>query len=773
MQKAEVSTKIDHIDELLDRVEVETNGRQSEANQLVDDSREVRKKYLLSKRQVFTALDESITQVLLEIDALDRSHYSDRRRAAVNRALRLSDSIEQLKANMADISSVRTPVKQTPPVTSTTSPAKVWASTADRVTIQTSITQSPKPAAPATPKKATTLHAAPASTSPEPASPSKAAEPIKHSSPGAPVRKSKSSSSTQPIVSAPAVLLKEQQQPVAKPLVSPAAAPASAIKVAAPAAEVVPSIPATKAKAAVKQQTVPAAESNLPAQTKLPTETPRTMLENNLRQEALDRAEMLQRLDKDSAERQQVTQEKVQASSKISADEQHAEQQRLDAAQKLQQMRQGIRQVGANLRNRRQNQKDSDSTSSLNNFAEQMSSKLSDFKQQMQNRNSKLAETHEDIDGRGVDVDDVFAQLREDERKAKQESEKHDEHLRQLEANRTRQLDQELEEARFAYEVERQAKEQVAAKLKSDAHREHVQRMNEQEETRLKAEQQRREEQAQREQEARAAKIVQQEKEWEKARQEIQKRAVQREAEMEQTRAEAQQRQERRNAEIEKAKEQQRARECAAQEERRRVTEERRAQQAAREEERRQARQQEEADLAQKRAEAKRQQEAREAELARAREERERARAKLKEQLNNDDPFGFNSFRGPRDKEFYKEKIYGAHFDFKKDPGHKHSAGASRPQANWRSAGSYNAADDAKAWERFEHKSLQSISMADIPFPQVRSLLHIDGADFKKLAKRWHPDKFAQAFGSKLCKSQKDEIMEKVKATFQALNDAR
>ena len=109
----------------------------------------------------------------------------------------------------------------------------------------------------------------------------------------------------------------------------------------------------------------------------------------------------------------------------------------------------------------------------------------------------------------------------------------------------------------------------------------------------------------------------------------------------------------------------------------------------------------------------------------------------LKGWTGSDDPFGFNSFRGPRDKEFYKEKIYGAHFDFKKDPGHKHSAGASRPQANWRSAGSYNAADDAKAWERFEHKSLQSISMADIPFPQVRSLLHIDGADFKKLAKRY------------------------------------
>ena len=236
-------------------------------------------------------------------------------------------------------------------ITSTTSPANVWASTADRVAIQTSIVQSSKPAAPATPQKATALHTAPASNNQQPASPSKAADkPIKHSSSGAPIRKSKSSSPTQPIVSAPAVLLKEQplQQPVAKPVASPAAvSPASAIKVAAPAVEVVPSIAVTKAKAAVNQQTVLAAESNLSAQTKLPTETPRTMLENNLRQEALDRAEMLQRIDKESAERQQVTQEKVQASSKSSVDEQHAEQQQLEAAQKLQQMRQGIRQVTA------------------------------------------------------------------------------------------------------------------------------------------------------------------------------------------------------------------------------------------------------------------------------------------------------------------------------------------------------------------------------------------------------------------------------------------
>ena len=81
---------------------------------------------MLSRRQAFTALDEKITRILLEIDGLERSHHGtgnnallftfhsaiewsvtvpllgERRRAAVNRALRLSDSIERLKTDMIE-----------------------------------------------------------------------------------------------------------------------------------------------------------------------------------------------------------------------------------------------------------------------------------------------------------------------------------------------------------------------------------------------------------------------------------------------------------------------------------------------------------------------------------------------------------------------------------------------------------------------------------------------------------------------------------------------
>lgn len=75
MDKADVATKIDHIDEvippgwkmrdsqwfvqLLNRVELETASRQQEADKLVDESREVRKRYpcLL---QGCTSIDPSI-----------------------------------------------------------------------------------------------------------------------------------------------------------------------------------------------------------------------------------------------------------------------------------------------------------------------------------------------------------------------------------------------------------------------------------------------------------------------------------------------------------------------------------------------------------------------------------------------------------------------------------------------------------------------------------------------------------------------------------------
>jgi len=44
---------------------------------------------------------------------------------------------------------------------------------------------------------------------------------------------------------------------------------------------------------------------------------------------------------------------------------------------------------------------------------------------------------------------------------------------------------------------------------------------------------------------------------------------------------------------------------------------------------------------------------------------------------------------------------------------------------------------------------------------------------FKKLAKRWHPDKFLQNFGKRLVESQAERIMLLVKEVFQEVNDAK
>ena len=44
---------------------------------------------------------------------------------------------------------------------------------------------------------------------------------------------------------------------------------------------------------------------------------------------------------------------------------------------------------------------------------------------------------------------------------------------------------------------------------------------------------------------------------------------------------------------------------------------------------------------------------------------------------------------------------------------------------------------------------------------------------FKKLAKRWHPDKFLQNFGKRLVKAQSEKIMTLVKEVFQEVNAAK
>lgn len=62
--------------------------------------------------------------------------------------------------------------------------------------------------------------------------------------------------------------------------------------------------------------------------------------------------------------------------------------------------------------------------------------------------------------------------------------------------------------------------------------------------------------------------------------------------------------------------------------------------------------------------------------------------------------------------------------------------------------------------------------MGDIPFPDG-TVFRVGNKDFKKLAMRWHPDKFLQKWGAKLDPEQKDAIIDRVKATFQKLNAAR
>jgi len=95
-QRDPLLERLDRIDSLLDHVEEEVNQRHDEAKNFgevtcceppfffhspktrwaaVDVSRDGKRRYLLSRRQNFTTLDENITKILLEIDGLERSHH--------------------------------------------------------------------------------------------------------------------------------------------------------------------------------------------------------------------------------------------------------------------------------------------------------------------------------------------------------------------------------------------------------------------------------------------------------------------------------------------------------------------------------------------------------------------------------------------------------------------------------------------------------------------------------------------------------------------------
>merc|ERR1712046_214738 len=85
------------------------------------------------------------------------------------------------------------------------------------------------------------------------------------------------------------------------------------------------------------------------------------------------------------------------------------------------------------------------------------------------------------------------------------------------------------------------------------------------------------------------------------------------------------------------------------------------------------------------------------------------------------------------------------------------------------------AAANEALWNKFEGQK-GTVTMSDIPFPDIGALLTLQARDkenLKRMVLRWHPDKFQQNFGSRLCKAQEDRIMARVKETFQAINSAR
>ena len=65
------------------------------------------------------------------------------------------------------------------------------------------------------------------------------------------------------------------------------------------------------------------------------------------------------------------------------------------------------------------------------------------------------------------------------------------------------------------------------------------------------------------------------------------------------------------------------------------------------------------------------------------------------------------------------------------------------------------------------------MTLALLPVPQLQGVKKISTAEFREMAKRWHPDKFMQLYGNKLCRPEAKDILDAVIATFQELNNQR
>jgi len=89
-----------------------------------------------------------------------------------------------------------------------------------------------------------------------------------------------------------------------------------------------------------------------------------------------------------------------------------------------------------------------------------------------------------------------------------------------------------------------------------------------------------------------------------------------------------------------------------------------------------------------------------------------------------------------------------------------------------------------QAWATFEESIKKggsceaNIKYCDVPFPQNALMKQSQSAEdpeqtFRTLARRWHPDKFKQRFGSKLHRPHSDRILEQVVSTFQLLSETK
>lgn len=80
-------------------------------------------------------------------------------------------------------------------------------------------------------------------------------------------------------------------------------------------------------------------------------------------------------------------------------------------------------------------------------------------------------------------------------------------------------------------------------------------------------------------------------------------------------------------------------------------------------------------------------------------------------------------------------------------------------------------------WKKLEGVAAgdQTVGLSDVPFPRATQLRRVQN-DKKALQiqiLRWHPDKFFQKLGHRLRETEKDAILERVKETFQLVQEMR